>query len=910
MELLIKLLAMKRLVSFFLSVLVIVSFISPDTYAVEKSKKKRSKKAQVEQKTEPKKKVSKYEKTFINDKSCVTARCEGGFMTLHKAKGKLYIELPLTSLDREMLIASTVSECSAADIATIGYKDQSPLHVKFQKVDSTVLLTKINVHPDFDPEDYAMKKAVQVSKVDPVLYSWSMMCWSPDSSAVVFDATSMFVGDNKELALVKSGSTGGGLSITANYNKDGSYLKDVKAFKDNVTIKTVMSYKLKATLFGLLTLYSDMPFTGTATRTIMLLPEKKMRPRIADSRLGIFLAERTDMYTDQDEMKKYSVIRRWDLQPSDMEAWQAGELVEPVKPVIFYIDDALPELWLEPVKRGVLRWNKAFEQLGFKNAVQVKDFPKDDPEFDPDNLKYSCVRYVPTPTANAMGPSWFDPTTGEIINASVLLYSDVIRLVNNWRFTQTSQVDPRVRSKKMPDDIVKESIEYVVAHEVGHCLGFMHNMSASASFPVDSLRSAAFTQKYGTTPSIMDYARFNYVAQPGDKGVRLTPPDLGAYDYFLVKYAYSVIPEAVDMKSEAAVLESWVDEKAGDPIYRYGRQQTRHRYDPSAIEEDLGDDPIRASEYGIANLKYILSHFNEWMPNETDPDASLKKTRYSALISQYNRYIRAVMMNIGGIYLTEVKPGTPGERVVSVPASVQRKSLKWVLDQIRNCTWMDDESVTGLFQLRVDMSPAIQYNMAMDLFETSENVILSSYVADRNDAYTLRNWLDDMYSEIWKSAISGKTPSRYERFLQNLYVAYLAPKAVTKTSMTSASTSVSVSGDSPYLPSVDHIVDFGLDRYGVLAEHLDYLRSLEEENGIGYVASKIMLDEFGPSGYGFQKRVNVKAIDETRALFYGEIQKMVKLLEKVSKSSSGDTRAHYESLLYQINNSLYAPAKK
>ena len=223
---------------------------------------------------------------------------------------------------------------------------------------------------------------------------------------------------------------------------------------------------------------------------------------------------------------------------------------------------------------------------------------------------------------------------------------------------------------------------------------------------------------------------------------------------------------------------------------------------------------------------------------------------------------------------------------------------------------MDDESVTGLFQLRVDMSPAIQYNMAMDLFETSENVILSSYVADRNDAYTLRNWLDDMYSEIWKSAISGKTPSRYERFLQNLYVAYLAPKAVTKTSMTSASTSVSVSGDSPYLPSVDHIVDFGLDRYGVLAEHLDYLRSLEEENGIGYVAGKIMLDEFGPSGYGFQKQVNVKAINETRALFYGEIQKMVKLLEKVSKSSSGDTRAHYESLLYQINNSLYAPAKK
>lgn len=182
------------------------------------------------------------------------------------------------------------------------------------------------------------------------------------------------------------------------------------------------------------------------------------------------------------------------------------------------------ELWKQPIKEGTLRWNEAFEKIGFKNAVQVRDFPKDDPEFDPDNLKYSCIRYLPSSTANAMGPSWVDPTTGEIVNASVLVYNDVIRLINNWRFVQTAQIDPSVRAKKMPDDIVKESIAYVVAHEVGHCLGFMHNMSASAAYPVDSLRSASFTNTYGTTPCIMDYARFNYVAQPGDKGVRLTPP--------------------------------------------------------------------------------------------------------------------------------------------------------------------------------------------------------------------------------------------------------------------------------------------------------------------------------------------------------------------------------------------------
>lgn len=888
--------------------LVVVSGAFADLDAAPKSKKKSKKEAVAEQKA-PKKKVSKYEKTFINDKSCVTARCQDGFMTLHKVKGKLYVEMPLTSLEREMLVAATISECSAPDLATIGYKPNTPLHVRFSKVDSTIMMKSVNVLPDYDKEDPGLGRAVEITNLEPVVKAWKMTCWNRDSSAVVFEVTSMFTGGDKSLDIVKS--PGNGLSVSSSLSKDGTYVKDIKAFKDNVTVKSVQSYKLSATVLGLLTLYKDKPFTAVATYTVMMLPEEKMRPRMADTRVGIFLTDRKDMYTTDDAINRYSVITRWNVQPSDSAAWAEGKLVEPVKPITFYIDNAFPEIWREPVKRGVLRWNEAFEKIGFKNVMRVSDFPVDDPEFDPDNLKYSCIRYVPVTTANAMGPSWFDPVSGEIVNASVIVYSDVVKLINNWRFTQTAQVDERVRSRRMPDDVLQETIEYVIAHEVGHCLGFMHNMSASAAYPVDSLRSSSFTSRYGTTPSIMDYARFNYVAQPGDKGVKLTPPSLGIYDHFLVRYAYCPVPEAGDMREEAAVIEKWVDEKAGDPLFRYGRQQVRHRYDPSAIEEDLGDDPQKAADYGISNLRYILSHFNEWMPDGSDPDGSLRKTRYSGIISQYNRYVKTVMLNIGGIYLTEVKAGTPGNGAVPVDASRQRSSLLWVLKQIRNCSWIDEAGLDGIMPASVDMAPALRHNLALELFKTSGNIVFSSHLAgNARNAYTLRNWLDDMHSDIWKTTIAGRTPSQTDRVLQKLYVNFLAAQAAQKVRASSVSTKVSLTEDLSYLPSVDHILAFGMDGTGVLADNAEFLYALEEVHGIGYVASQLPLDSFGPSGYRWQAMVNVRAIDESQTLFYGEVQRVVSLLKKASKTATGDIRSHYESLLYQIDRLLYPTSAK
>lgn len=794
----------------------------------------------------------KYEKTFVKDPSCVSYSNADGFVKFHKVSGKLYMELSDRAIGKRMLIASTVTAVSDPEVLPVGYKPTKPLYVRFERPDSLVInLCEITLLPDYDKTDSSLSAAVRRTTLDTVLETFPLYCESPDGDAAVFDVTSFFGGGNEKLGPVKSG-TSNYISTKFSLKKASDLVTGVKVFEDNAAVTSSHTYTINSDVLGLVSLKKDEPFTVTTTRTILMLPDDIMASRKADSRIGIFLTDRR-LLRDGEEIDKYSVINRWRIEPSDTAAYLGGECVEPEEHIVFYIDDAFPSKWKDAAVRGVLRWNSAFEDIGFKDVIQVRDFPDDDPEFDPDNLKYSCIRYVPSTVANAMGPSWVDPVSGEIINASVIVYNDVVSLAGGWRFCQTAQLDPRARLAQMPQDLLEETIEYVLAHEVGHCLGFMHNMAASAAWPTDSLRSPSFTRANGTTASIMDYARFNYVAQPEDIGVSLDPPYLGPYDRFLVKYAYSFIPEDAD-----SVVERWVDEKAGDPVYRYGRQQVKARYDPSAIEEDLGNDPVRSSEYGISNLKYIIAHNGEWADDATDPDGKLRRERYKLIVKQMGRYLSAVAANVGGIYLNQVKSGVSSlEPAVAVPAGVQKESLEWVLDNLLDMDWLSAEAASCPRILAVDEADILVFNTASDLFSTWENVIISSYMA-RDDIFTLVDWLKTIDSVIWRGDL---TPDRIT--IQKIYVNSLVSAASRKTSISKLSL---LSDD---LPSGSLPAD----------------------------------DSLGPAGYSWQTKVNIKPVNNAKELFSFELCELQNRLKKLLRSAKNEVaKAHYLSLIDAIES--------
>lgn len=699
-----------------------------------------------------------------------------GVMNVIQKGDTLYLELPADLLGKPFLVSNKLQQVpaelnEASANKGVNYANQM-VRFEWDKQAKVVKMRQQRVTPEA-PEGSYLARSVADNYIDPIIASLKVECVCPDSTSVIFKVNDLFNGKKNVLNDVFND-----INLGTSPVAELSRVVSVKSYERSVVAKSELTTTVREGM-------SKVNVTVVVSTAICLLPEEPMARRREDWRVGYFSTPAM-IYNDyQQRVENTSYITRWRLVPSDTVAYMRGELTEPVKPITFYIGGAVPEHLRPYIVQGILDWNKAFERAGFKNAVRAV-IPDDTLDVEGDDMRYSVLTYAASEKANAMGPSTLDPRTGEILEADIIWWHNVQSLISEWIVVQTGAVDSRARSLELPIELIGDAVRFVACHEVGHSLGLRHNMMASAAYPTDSLRSETFTSRMGgTSASIMDYARFNYVAQPGD-GVKIMSPHIGPYDLMAIEWGYRWYPEGTN---EDEVLEAFLAKHQGKE-YRYSEtQQQRSAVDPRALSEDLGDDPIKSARLGIENLKRVMPHLIDWTRNNKpgqnyDEAAGL----YSAVIYQWTLYLYHVMANIGGIYLdrpTIEWSNVPRRSAYTfVEKERQKEAVQFLLDEVL-CfpEWLFGSTFsTQIYPLRKTPLGTTEQEPAM-LLKNQQNYILWDLLAnDRlvrmyqnewmngDEAFTAVELLQMLHQSIFRKTIAGQKLNVMERSLQKSFV--------------------------------------------------------------------------------------------------------------------------------------------
>ena len=747
--------------------MLVLTLIAMSIAPADAQRKKKKKSKDVEAAAEKPKEKSpfkEYGEVITSD-----AKSDDGLFKVHQVGDQYYFEVPFDQLEKDMLLVSRISKIPSGlggGYVNAGSKTNEQI-VSWSRVQNSIHLKSLSYNSVAD-EELPIFQSVADNNYAPVIAAFKIEAFNTDSTAAVITVNDLFLEDVRAIS---------GLSDrlrkaykVKSLDKSRSFINRMQSFPENIEVRHDMTYSAGEP--------PSQSRTGTITmqlsQSLYLLPEEPMQPRLYDKRVGWFTISQVDYGSEALKADQKQYIRRWRLEPKDPEAYAKGELVEPVKPIVYYLDPATPEKWRPFFRQGIEDWQVAFEAAGFKNAIIAKDAPtaEEDPDWSAEDARYSVVRYVATTTRNAMGPSVSDPRSGEIIESDIVWYHNHLRSYRNRYLLETGAANPAARTLNTPDSDIGEMMRMVISHEVGHALGLPHNMKASYAYPTDSLRSASFTQKWGLASTLMDYTRYNYVAQPGDEGVRWVRM-LGPYDSYAINWGYRWIPDANSPEEEKPTLNAWINEKAGDPRYLFGG---RNRFDPSSQTESVGDDPIKASTYGLSNLKIVAANLDEWTATPGEGYEDLEEL-YGELIGVWSRYSGHVVTNVGGVYEQFFTTDQEGITYTHLDKSEQVAAVAFLNDHVFTTPdWLIQADIVKNIGPEgvVDMIRKMQVRQLNYLLnEDRLKRMIDNEALNGTNAYTLTSMLSDLRNGLWSELRGSQSIDPYRRNIQRAHVVRL-----------------------------------------------------------------------------------------------------------------------------------------